>query len=117
MAAVFTKLKLSGSTVGKQIKVVATSTPGTTIHATGTSATSIDEIWVYASNSDTTDRKLTLEWGGVTDPDDLIEVYIPPEAGLVPVALRLPLKNSLVVKAFASVADVVLLTGGATRIA
>ncbi len=36
--ATFSKTKLSGSTDGKQIKVVATSTPGTTIH-TGVSGT------------------------------------------------------------------------------
>jgi hypothetical protein len=33
-------------------------------------------------NSDTTDRKLTIEWGGVDSPDDLIEFTVPAESGL-----------------------------------
>lgn len=65
------------------IKVAATATPGTVIHATGTSATSIDEIGLEAINTDTVDRQLTVEWGGVTSPDDLIEVTIPAKSGLV----------------------------------
>ncbi len=38
------KVLLSGSTGGMPIKVVATATTGTTIHATGTSASIIDEV-------------------------------------------------------------------------
>ena len=40
--ATFTKLKLSGSTDGKAIKVVQTATAGTTIHTAH--ATALDEI-------------------------------------------------------------------------
>ena len=36
--ATFTKTLLSGSTQGRGIKVVATASSGTTIHATGTSS-------------------------------------------------------------------------------
>jgi len=46
------KRKLSGSTDGKPIKVVATATAGTTIHTAvaGTTAGTFDEIWLYAYN-------------------------------------------------------------------
>jgi hypothetical protein len=113
--ATMSRITLSASTDGRPIKVAATAIgSGTTIH---TVSTGIDEIDIYAMNSDTVSRKLTLGWGGTTDPDDLIEVTIPAESGLIPVALKLPLKNSLVVKAACSTANVVTLTGGATRIA
>lgn len=112
--ATFTKVQLSGGTTGKQIKVAATGTPGTTIHTAH--ATAIDEIWLWAVNSDTTDRKLTIEFGGTTAPDDLIEVTIPAEAGLVSVVPGLTLTNSLVVKAFAASANVVLVNGYVNRI-
>ena len=46
----FDKLILSGSTNGRGIAVVATATTGTTIHATGTSNTTLDEVWLYANN-------------------------------------------------------------------
>ena len=107
------KRKLSGSTDGKAIKIVQTATAGTTIHTAvaGTTAGTFDEIWLYAVNSDTTARKLTIEWGEATAPDGNIELTIPAESGLVLVAPGLILQNSLVVKAFAAAANVVMIHG------
>jgi hypothetical protein len=112
--ATFSKVKLSGSTDGRAIKVAATATPGTTIHTGPTTTTTYDEIWLYAQNTDTTARKLTIEWGGTTSPDDLIEVTIPAESGLVLVAPGLLLKGNataLIVKAFCATANVVTIHG------
>jgi hypothetical protein len=99
------------------IKVVATATAGTTIHAAGSGTTDLDEVWLWAVNSDSTARKLTIEFGGTTSPDDTIEVTIPGESGLVLVSPGLVIQNSLVVKAFAATANVVMLTGYVNRIA
>lgn len=110
----YTKLKLSGSTDGRLVKVVATSSAGTTIHTAH--ATSLDEIWLWAVNSDSTDRKLTIEFGGTSSPDDLIEVTIPAEDGLYAVVPGLILTGSVVVKAFAASANVVLIAGYVNRI-
>lgn len=112
--ATYSKVKLSGGTDGKNIKVAATSTPGTTIHTAH--ATDLDEIWLYAVNSDTSARKLTIEFGGTSSPDDLIELTIQPESGLVLVVPGLVLTNSLVVKAFAASANLVLINGYVNRI-
>jgi len=49
--ATYEKLVLSGSTDGAGIKVAATSSPGTTIHTASSTATTIDEIWIYATNN------------------------------------------------------------------
>jgi len=54
---------------------------------------------------------LTIEWGGVTDPDDIVEVTIPYQAGWVPVVPGYLLQNSLVITAFASVANVITIQG------
>ena len=110
----FSKQKLSGSTDGKMIKVAATSSTGTTIHTAH--ATSLDEIWLYAVNSDTTDRKLTIEYGGTTSPDCLIEQTIKAESGLYLVVPGLILTNSAVVTAFAASANVVMIGGYVNRI-
>jgi len=75
--ATFTKVKLSGSTSGRGIKLAATGSAGTTIHATETSASIIDEVWIYAYNSDASAVTLTIEYGGTTDPDDIIKLSIP----------------------------------------
>ena len=117
--ATFSKELLSTSTDGRAIKVAATATAGTLIHTGSTTATTIDEVWLYAVNSDTTDRKLTLEWGGVTVPDDLIEITIGAEAGLVLVAPGLLIKGNstaLLVRAFAATANVVDIHGYVNRI-
>jgi hypothetical protein len=117
--ATFEKQILSGSTDGRAIKVAATATPGTTIHTGPSSASVLDEIWLYAQNTDTTNRKLTIEWGSTSSPDDLIEVTIPFEAGLVLVAPGLLIKGNatpLLVRAFASSANVVTIHGYVNRI-
>jgi hypothetical protein len=107
------KRKLSGSTDGKAIKVTQTATAGDTIHTAvaGTTAGTFDEIWLWAYNGHTADVVLTLEFGGATVPDQNIVVTIPYKSGLVPVAPGLILQNGMVVKAFASVANVITLIG------
>ena len=113
--ATYTKQLLSGSTDGKIIKVVATATPGTTIHTAHATAT--DEVWLWACNTSAATVKLTLEWGGVASPDDLIEVGIPGGSGLVLVVPGFLLTNSLIIKAFASTANVINISGHVNRIA
>lgn len=110
----YSKVILTGSTDGKAVLVAATSTPGTTVHTAHATAT--DEVWLWAINTDTTARKLTIEFGGTTAPDNLIEVTISPEAGLVLVCPGLPLTNSAVVKAFAATASVIGVYGYVNRI-
>jgi len=92
--ATYSKIALSGSTDGKLIKVAATATAGTTIHTGSSTATTFDEVWLYAVNSDTTDRKLTIEFGGVSSPDDLIEQTITAESGLLLIVPGLVIKGN-----------------------
>jgi hypothetical protein len=109
------KIVLSGSTDGKPIPVAATSTPGTTIHTAG--ATGRDDLYLWASNTDTAAHTLTLEWGGTSDPGDLlVKAYsIAANSAAVPVALGQPMQNSKVVKAFADSASKVNITGYVIR--
>ncbi len=112
--AQITKLKLSGSTNGRMIKVAATSTLGTTIHAAH--ATALDEIYLWAVNSDSTDRKLTIEFGGVSSPDDLIEFTVPAEDGLYAIVPGLILTGSVVCTAFCATTNVVSIAGFVNRV-
>ncbi len=112
--ATFTKNILSGSTDGRAIKVAATSSPGTTIHTGSSTAADLHEVWLYAQNTSGADVKLTVEWGGTTSPDDLIELTVTTEAGLTLVAPGLLIKGNatpLVVKAFAAITNVITLHG------
>ena len=119
--ATFTKQVLSGSTDGKAIKVAATSiASGTTIHTGSTTTSTIDEVWLYAVNTSASNVKLTIGWGGTTDPDDTIELTVLPEAGLVTVIPGLPIKGNataLVVRAAAGTANVITILGFVNRIA
>ncbi len=114
--ATYSKQLQSGGPNGKNVKVVATATAGTTIHTAVSGTSDMDEVWLYACNTDSTDRKLTLEFGGTTSPDDLVEVTIGAEAGWVLVCPGMVLQNSLVVKAFAAAANVVVVNGFINRI-
>lgn len=109
--ATYTKKLLSGSTNGKGIKVAATSTLGTTIHTALSGTSNLQEIFLYAFNSSTSAVDLTIEWGEATVPDGNIVKSIPAKDGLYCVVPGLLLQNSLVVTAFASSANVVIIHG------
>ncbi len=114
--ATFTKTLLSGSTNGKSIDVTGTDTSGAvTVHTAVSGTSDLDEIFLYCSNIGAADAKLTIEYGE-TDEDGHIEITIPGESGLVQVLPGLLLQNSLVVKAFGSVANVLMLHGFVNRI-
>ncbi len=114
--ATYAKQLLSGSTNGKGIKVVQTATAGTTIHTAVSGASDLDELWIYAVNSSASLVKLTLEWGEATAPEGNIEQNVPAESGLMLLAPGLLLQNSLVLKAFASSANVIIIHGYCNRI-
>ena len=107
------KRKLSGSTDGMGIKVVQTATAGDTIHTAvaGTTSGTFDEIWLYAYNGHTTTVTLTIELGDATVPDHNIVLTLASKSGLQLVVPGLILQNGKTVKAFASVANVVTLSG------
>jgi len=118
--ATFAKTKLSGSTDGRPVLVAATATAGTVIHTGSGTATTYDEIWLYAINTHSADVKLTLEWGGVTSPNDLIEQTITTEAGLTLIAPGLLIKGNastaLIVRAFAATTNVISIHGYVNQI-
>jgi hypothetical protein len=118
--ATFTKVALSGSTQGKGIKVVATASTGTTIHATGTSSSIIDEVWLYAYNSSTGPITLTIQYGGTTAVDNDIKIDIPATSGLTLVVPGLILTGTgsaaNTVYAYAGTTNVVTISGYVNRI-
>ena len=103
------KLKLSGGTDGKNIKITTTATAGDTIHTAH--ASNLDEIWLWATNTSAVDVKVTVEFGGVASPDDLMEFTVPAEDGWHLIVPGLLLSNSLVAKIFAGTANVINVNG------
>lgn len=117
-------IPLSGSTQGEPIKVTATSTPGTSIHSTGTSATVVDRLYLWANNTQAASTAstvlLTLEWGAATAPDFNIQTPISGQGGLQMIVDGLPLLGNgsvaLTVKAFAATTAVINVTGYVLRV-
>lgn len=118
--ATFTKVNLSGSTQGRPILVAATASTGTTIHATGTSSSIIDEVWLYATNTSASAVTLTVEYGGTTNPNDRIILNIPATSGLTLVVPGLILTGTgsaaNTVRAFAGTTNVITVSGYINRI-
>jgi hypothetical protein len=113
-------IPFSGSTQGQGVKVVATSTAGTLIHTTGTSATIVDRLSIWAYNGHSADVVLTVEFGGATVPDQNIVQTITTKTGTTLVVDGLILLGSgsvaLTVKAFAATGNVIVLSGYVMRI-
>lgn len=118
--ATFTKVALSGSTQGKAIKVAATASTGTTIHATDTSSSTLDEIWLYAYNSASGNVLLTVQFGDTTTPDNDIKITLPSQSGLTLVVPGLLLLGTgaaaNTVYAYADTTNVVTISGYVNRI-
>lgn len=118
MAATGAPVVFGSSTDGRPIKVTPTAIGSAeTLHTGSSTATEYDEIDVYAVNTGANPETLYLCVGGVTDPDD--KVPVPLAAGAGPKFCgRYRLKGNatpLILKAFASTADVINVWGQVTR--
>lgn len=114
----FAKLHLSGSVDGRAIRVVATATPGTTIHTatSGTGTDTYDEVWIWAGSTSASPINITVQTSE-NDDSASINARIPPAyAGLTLVVPGLPYRNGVVLTATASTASRVNLTGYVNRI-
>lgn len=113
--ATYSKTILSGSTDGKGIKLTTTtSTSAATIHTGSSTASTLHEVWLWAMNTTTSGVKVTVGWGGTTDPDNLLEYTAAGEDGLKCIVPGLILKGNatpLVITAWAASANVVMIYG------
>jgi hypothetical protein len=113
-------IPFSASTQGQGVKVAATSSAGTLIHTTGTSATIVDRLSVWAYNAHSADVLLTIEFGGATAPDQNIVQTVTTKTGLTLVVDGLILLGNgsaaLTVKAFAATTNVIVLSGYVMRV-
>tara|TARA_B100000287_G_C20602206_1_gene768568 strand:- start:260 stop:634 length:375 start_codon:yes stop_codon:yes gene_type:complete len=105
--ATYSKIDLSASTDGRGIAVAATATAGTLIHTGSSTATTYDEIWLYATNTHSADEVIVVEFGASgSGPADYIYQTIESKKGLALVIPGLVLQgnssSALTVKVFNS---------------
>lgn len=105
----------SGSTNGKQVKVATTASPGTLIHTAVAGTTSIDEVWIWATNNDPSAQNLTIEWGGTTSPDNLTQISVPAKTGDYLIKAGVRINNGLAIRAFAGKANVICISANVNR--
>ena len=120
--ATFTKLALqpAGTTGdGLGILVAATATVGTAIHTASTTTTTMDEVWLYGYNNHSASILLTIEYGGVTAPKDVIKQTLTAQNGLVLLVAGLIVQGNAsakVIRAFAATASQISIFGYVNRI-
>lgn len=114
----YSREKLSASTNGRAVKVVATATAGTLLHTAQSGAAGWDEVYAWVTNTSGAAVPLTVEFGGTTDPDDLVvkQLSIPANSPPLPILTGQVLQNGLNVRAFAGTANVLVITGYVNRI-
>jgi hypothetical protein len=114
--ASISKQLLSGSTNGRMVQVTGTgSGSANTLHTAVSGTANLDEVYLYAVNTGSSDVLVTIEYGG-TGVANEIDFIVPGSVGLVPLVEKLLLQNSLVVKAYAATGSVVNIGGYVNRI-
>ena len=117
--ASITKITLSGSSsTGRPVLVDQDSATGTTIHEGPATAADIDEVWLWATNVNTSTETLVLEWGAIADPADrMVTTINPNETVLIsPGWLLQGNSTELLIKAFSTTANKINIIGYANRI-
>ena len=116
--ATYSKSLLSGSVNGQQIKITGTTSGSATpLHTSVSGTSSLDEVWLYAYNENLSNVQVSILWGNTTEPDSVVRTTLPSQAGRTLVVDGKLLQNSLVVSAYASVANVIMFDGFVNQIA
>ena len=110
----FTKVLLSGSTAGEPIDLASTSVE-TTIHTAVNASSQIDEIWLWASNTTTTNQMLRIQWGS-TVVAKRSQQTIPAQSGWILVAPGLCMSSGEVSALSTATASDVHIMGFVNRI-
>lgn len=95
----YSKVSPSGLTNFAAAAVAATATPGTIFHTAAASPT-IDEIWMWLTNTTAADITATIEFGG-TGAANQLKVVVPANDQIIAVP-GVPLTNALVCRVFAA---------------
>jgi len=111
------RIPISGCSNGRGIKITGTTSgDANTIHTATSSSGVIDEVWLFCYNSDTSSRTLSLCLGGTTSPDDIVNIVLLPQQGDILVLAGECFNGEVVIKAYASSANVLVIRGYVNRI-
>lgn len=111
-----TKLPLSASVDGRQVLISATvSASANPLHTAVTGSVAVDEIWLYAYNEATSSVQASINWGSLTEPNDVSRYTLLPQSGRTLLVDGKLLRNGLIVYAYASFPNVIVFDGFVNR--
>lgn len=110
----YQRIALSGSTNYLPINVSGT-TFGSAVTVHTAHATNADELWLYAYNYGNLDALLNISLGG-NAAHQIITTPVPSKLGEIPVLIGKTYTNSVVIKAYANIADSLSIIGYVNRI-
>jgi len=114
--AIFTAIILSGSTSGKAIPIVSTSSPGDTLHTVSSATTTvIEDVYIDIKSAATTDRTFILENGGTATTNQ--SRHLIPALSSVRVAAgdRYQSATGIVIRGFATATGGLVASGAVNR--
>jgi hypothetical protein len=102
---------LSGSPTGAGIKISSTSS-GVEIHTHDSTfnQSQFDEVHLWAYNSHSAAVTVTLQWGGTTDPDNLLPIALN-SGSFLQIVCGIPISGNLSVNAVAGTANKIIVYG------
>lgn len=111
MPSVTLRRNLSGSEGGKGIKLTSTSSADTIHTHDGTNnGSAFDEVHLWVVNSHTASLVVNLQWGGSTDPDNVIDIPVA-SASFLKIIDGMHIGGDLSVSSTASVANKAVVYG------
>lgn len=117
--ATYSRVLLGGSTNGKEIAVAGSSvTSTTTIHTAIAGTSSFDEVYLWATNVNSSAATLSITWGNTTTADHICSsLSLPANSPPIPIVTGQVLNNGLLVGAYSGTVSVINLGGFVNRIA
>ncbi len=98
--ATYSKHIISGSTAGAPIAISASAaSTANALHVCGTGTTTLDEVWVQAFNTSTTDYLLTVLIGGTTTNNQMMYT-VPGQSGPYQILAGHPIHSAATISAF-----------------
>ena len=112
--ATYTKVILSGSTAGEPIDLSSTSAE-TTIHTAANASSTLDEIWLWAANTTTTNQMLRVQYNS-TLATKRAQQTIPAQGGWILVCPGVIMSSGVITALSTATASDVHIMGYVNRI-